>query len=134
MKKLIFALSLLCASAVYAESELPRIVDPEIPNPEELGDIPGTYDLPEGQFMIELPMMCTDHSQDLFNILNEQHYAMVFLGQTESMAGSDLYVSVFLNKTKNNYIVLLTNKDSGGVCQLTSGAYGQVFPLDEMGI
>jgi len=59
---------------------------------------------------------------------------MVFLGQTESMAGSDLYVSVFLNKTKNNYIVLLTNKDSGGVCQLTSGAYGQVFPLDEMGI
>ena len=134
MKKLIFALSLLCASAVYAESELPRIVDPEIPNPEELGDIPGTYDLPQGQFMIDLPMMCTEYSEDLFNSLNRNNYVLVFLGKTESLSGSELYISIFLNKIDNDYFALLTNKDSGGVCQLSNGAYGQVFPLDEIGI
>ena len=56
---------------------------------------------------------------------------MVFLGQTESMNGSDLFVSVFLNRRNNDYYIVLTNKQTGGVCELTSGFYGDVFPLDQ---
>ena len=55
---------------------------------------------------------------------------MSFLGQTESMAGGALFVSVFVHPENGDYYVLLTNKDTGGVCEITSGPYGQSFSID----
>lgn len=124
MKKLIFTLCLAMSTSACAEpTEHPP-----------LEDVPPTYDMPEDQFMITLPMVCTTKAESVYDTLEREKYALVFLGQTESMAGGDLYVSVFLNKRKNDYYVLLTNKKTGGVCQVTTGSYGQVFPIDEIGI
>jgi hypothetical protein len=124
MKKLIFTLCLAMSTSACAEpTEHPP-----------LEDVPPTYDMAEDQFTITLPMVCTTKADKVFDTLQRERYVLVFLGQTQSLAGGDLYVSVFLNKSQSDYYVLLTNKKTGGVCQVTTGNYGQVFPIDEIGI
>ena len=120
MKKLAFLLPLLFAVQACAEPV----------EHEDLSNIPPTYDYEEGQFTINLPMVCTEDASQVFEYLEVENYAMVFLGQTESLNGSDLFLSVFLNRQMNDYYILLTNKETGGVCEVTSGFYGQAFPLD----
>lgn len=117
VKKLIFAFGLLFATQACAQQE-------------NLSDIPPTYEYGNGQFSIELPMLCTTDSESVFDRLNSEGYKMSFLGQTESMAGGALFVSVFVHPEAGDYHVLLTNKDTGGVCEITSGPYGQSFSID----
>lgn len=124
MKKLAFLIPLLFAVQACAEPQ-------EHP---PLEDTPPTYDYDEGQFMINLPVVCTTESNTVFDQLEVQNYALVFLGQTKSLNGGDLFVSVFLNRKESDYYILLTNKETGGVCELTSGDYGQIFPIDRIGI
>ena len=107
---------------------------PELTNPEILGDIPPTYDYDQGQFTVTLPMLCADNAERIYKTLSDQGYALVFLGQTQSQAGGDLFVNVFMHKKNSDYYVLLTNPDAGGVCEVTSGDFGAVFPIDKIGI
>jgi hypothetical protein len=120
MKKLIFGLIMAFSTAAWAETEHPP-----------LEDIPPTYDMPEDQFVIDLPMMCTMDGARIFDYLERGGYKIAFLGSTKSQNGGDLYVTVFLHQVDGDYYVLITNKKAGGTCELTSGDYGQVFPLDE---
>lgn len=99
-----------------------------------LGDIPPTYDMPEDQFVITLPMVCVEDSGPVFDKLEHGGYNLVFLGQTKSQAGGDLFVSVFMHKEYSDYYILITNSNTGGVCEVTSGDYGQIFSIDKIGI
>ena len=117
VKKLIFAFGFLFATQACAQQQ-------------DLSDIPPTYEYANGQFSIELPMLCTTDSESVFDRLNSGGYEMSFLGQTESMAGGALFVSVFVHPENGDYYVLLTNKDTGGVCEITSGPYGRSFSID----
>ena len=119
MKKLAIVFSLMFAAQACAQTEH-----------EDLSDVPPTYDLEAGRFFIDLPMICSEDSSGVFSKLNSDGYKMSFLGQTKSMAGGELYVSVFVHPKRGNYYVLLTNKETGGVCEVTSGQFGQAFNID----
>ena len=120
MNKLAFILAAMLSTGACAQTE-------EHP---PLGDIPPTYDMPEGQFSIQLPLLCTTKSAEVFDQLEHGGYKVAFLGQTENLAGGGLYVTVFLHKDKKDYFVLLAN-DTGDICKVTSGELGESFLVDQ---
>ena len=120
MKKLIFGLIMAFSTAAWAETEHPP-----------LEDIPPTYDMPEDQFVVDLPMMCSMDSSSLFDYLENNGYKIGMLGSTQSQNGGELYITTFVHVINKDFHILLTNKKAGGTCELTSGDYVQFFPVDE---
>lgn len=120
MKKAALLLSLMLSTAGCAHA-----------NDEDLQNIPPTYDFEEGDFMVDLPMFCEMDGTAVLDEVKSQGYQLVFLGEQESMAGSMLYVTVFFHPDQKDYYVFLANKDTGAICEVTSGGFGGVYPLPD---
>ena len=120
MNKLAFILAAMLSTGACAQTQ-------EQP---PLGDIPPTFDMPEGQFRIQLPLRCTTEAGAVFDRLEHGGYKIAFLGQTENLVGGGLYVTVFLHKDRKDYFVLLAN-DTGDICELTSGEQGESFLVED---
>ena len=118
MKKLAIVFSLMFAAQACAQTEH-----------GDLSDVPPTYDLEAGRFFIDLPMVCSEDSSGVFDFLHKEGYKLAFLGEAISMAGGGLQISVFVHPITGKYHTLLTNSETGGVCEVTSGPRGQVFNI-----
>lgn len=120
MKKAALLLSLMLSTAGCAHA-----------NDEDIQGIPPTYDFEEGDFMVDLPMFCEMDGTAVLDVVSSQGYELVFLGEQRSMAGSMLYVTVFLHPDQKDYYIFLTNKDTGAICEVTAGGLGDVYPLPD---
>ena len=121
MKKVALLLSLMLSTAGCAHA-----------NDEDIQNVPPTYDFEEGDFMVDLPLFCEMDGTAVLDVVNSQGYKLVFLAEQKSMAGSMLYVTVFLHPERRDFYIFLTNKDTGAICEVTSGALGNVYPLTDI--